>query len=36
MTPHEAAQSLWWFVGIVMLGVAVVLIIDYVKEKFDE
>jgi len=33
MTPHEAAQSLWWFVVIVMLGVAIVLLIDYSKEK---
>ena len=36
MTPHEAAQSLWWFVAIVLLGIAVVLIINYVKERRDE
>ena len=36
MTPHEAAQSLWWFVAIVLLGVAVVLFIDYRKEKKDD
>jgi hypothetical protein len=36
MTPHEAAQSLWWFVVIVVLGVAIVLLIDYRKEKKDE
>ena len=33
MTPHEAAQSLWWFVAIVMVAIAVVLFIDYRKEK---
>lgn len=36
MTPHEAAQSLWWFVVIVTVGIAVVLFIDYKKEKKDE
>ncbi len=36
MTPHEAAQSLWWFVAIVLLGVAIVLFIDYRKEKKDD
>jgi Mg2+ and Co2+ transporter CorA len=36
MTPHEAAQSLWWFVAIVMVGIAVVLFIDYRKEKRDD
>jgi len=32
MTPHEAAQSLWWFVVIVIVAIAVVLFIDYRKE----
>lgn len=36
MTPHEAAQSLWWFVAIVLLGIAIVLFIDYRKEKKDD
>ena len=36
MTPHEAAQSLWWFVAIVIVGIVVVLFIDYKKEKKDE
>lgn len=36
MTPHEAAQSLWWFVAIILLGIAIVLFIDYRKEKKDD
>lgn len=36
MTPHEAAQSLWWFVAIVLLGIAIVLFIDCRKEKKDK
>jgi len=32
MTPHEAAQTLWWFVAVVVIGIAVVLFIDYRKE----
>jgi len=32
MTPHEAAQNLWWFVVIVIVAIAVVLFIDYRKE----
>jgi len=32
MALHEAAQSLWWFVVIVIVAIAVVLFIDYRKE----
>ena len=33
MTPHEAAQSVAWFAILVLVGVGVVLWIDYIKEK---
>ena len=32
MSPHEAAQSVGWFVVIVFLGIVVVLWIDFLKE----
>lgn len=31
--PHEAAQSVAWFVLLVFVGIAVVLWIDWRKEK---
>jgi Mg2+ and Co2+ transporter CorA len=36
MTPHEAAQSLWWFVAIVMVAIAIVLFIECRKENKDD
>ena len=33
MSPHEAAQSVVWFVVLVFVGIGVVLWFDYRKEK---
>jgi len=35
MTPHEAAQTLWWFVVVVLIGIGVVLWWDVRKELRD-
>jgi len=35
MTPHEAAQNLWWFVAVVLIGIGVVLWWDVRKELRD-
>ena len=33
MSPHEAAQSVAWFVVLVFIGIGLVLFHDYRKEK---
>jgi hypothetical protein len=33
MQPHEAAQSVAWFVVLVFIGIGLVLFHDYRKEK---
>jgi len=35
MTPHEAAQSLWWFAVLILAGIGVILWYDIRKEERD-